>query len=371
MKKRQWAIVAAIGVLVLSFVVKNSIQTPPDEESIGRSAAARGVEVFKAQLSAVPVYIRVNGKLSATQKIQLYAEVNGILKPGPKPFEAGINYQQGETLLRLENAEAQAAYEAAKNTYINTLTRVLPDLKLDFPQAFEAWYAYLSKVTSSATVPKPESPEDAKLRLFLTGQGVYRDYQNLASANVRLSKYQITAPYTGTLTEALVERGSLVRPGQPLGEFIAAGTYELEATLSEADVNLIAIGDTVYLTTNGGKQEFTGTVFRKNAKVNASSLRVSIFIKVSGPNLRDGMFLSGRIRGSEIANATSIPRNLVLEQNLLYTVKDSSLSPLRLQIAHKTAEELVVTNLPPGTLVPKQPVPGAYAGMPVKIIKGN
>jgi multidrug efflux pump subunit AcrA (membrane-fusion protein) len=371
MKKRQWAIVAAIVVLGLALLVKNLIQTPPDEESISRNAAARGVAVFEVKNGTVPTYIRVNGKLSASQKIDLYAEVTGLLQPGTKPFETGISYQKGQTLIRLENAEAQSAYETAKSNYINTITRVLPDLKIDFPESFDNWFDYLSSITSSGSVKQPATPSDDKLRLFLTGQGVYRDYQNLVLAKVRLEKYVISAPFTGTLTEAFVETGSLVRPGQPLGEFIAEGNYELEVTVSEKDLSLINLGDTVYLKNNDNQQEYKGTVFRKNAKVNANSLRVSIIIKLSNSNLRDGMFLSGRIRGSDITNAIALPRNLVLEQNLVYTIKDSVLAPLRVQIAHKTAEQVVAKNLPQGTLIPKEPVPGAYSGMPIKIIKGN
>ncbi len=371
MKKRQWSILAAVVVLGLAFLTYNQLKTPPEKEALSRSVSARGVEVTEIQNGPVPLTIRVDGSLKATQKIELYAEVNGILQPGPKPFEAGVSYQKGQTLLSLNNTEARAAYEAQRNTYINTLARLLPDVKIDYPESYEQWYNYLNEITKSKKVPQPAIPQNDKLRLFLTGQGLYRDYQNLASSRERLSKYQIQAPFNGTLTEALVETGTLVRPGQPLGEFMAQDVFELEATVGSSQLAFIKIGDSVQLQNPEGTQSWQGTVSRINSKVNSSSLRVSVFIQVSGEYLQDGQFLTGTIQTQTIPKAAKVARNLVVQRNKLFVVADTVLRSVKLEIIHKSPETVVVTNLPNGTRVPKKPVPGAYSGMPVKIIKGQ
>jgi multidrug efflux pump subunit AcrA (membrane-fusion protein) len=370
MKKRQWSIIAAAGVLVLAYLVYSFIKEPPPKEQANRKASARGVEVLEVTNGPVTLYTRVNGSLKARQKIALFAEVSGLLQAGPKPFESGIRYQKGETLLSLNRSEAKAAYEASRSTYINTVARLLPDVKLDYPQAFTQWKDYLDQITSQNSVPAPAQPQNDTLRLFLTAQGLYRDYQNLASARERLQKFTITAPFTGVLTEAQVETGTLVRPGQPLGEFSAVGAYELEATVPRSALAYITVGDSVLLQNPDGPESYTGQVARINAKVNSSSLRVSVFINLQGENLQDGQFLTGRIKTETLPKAFALPRKLVVEQNKIYSLsKDTLLQKTDLEVLHKSTQEVVVGNLPNGLQIPKKPVPGAYTGMPVKIIE--
>ena len=62
-----------------------------------------------------------------------------------------------------------------------------------------------------------------------------------------MSKYQIRAPFSGTLTEALVSPGTLVRIGQKLGEFIDPSIYEMEVSINSEFANLLKVGNSVVL----------------------------------------------------------------------------------------------------------------------------
>lgn len=368
MKRRQWAIVAGLAIIVMAILLMNVLKNSGQDQLEKKPRVAQTVEAITVTNKTVPVYIQVDGPLRAKNKIQLFAEVNGILQRGDKPFEEGVRFEKGETLLELESSEAKSAYQAAKNQYITSLTQALPDIKLDYPEEFPQWQEYLNATASSGRIPAPPVPDNEKLRLFLTSRGVYSNYENLNSNRIRLAKYKITAPFGGVLTEALVQEGTLVRPGQALGEFIEPHQFEMIATVKSQEITKIEIGDSVLLTSPDMKGQWTGRVYRTNAKVDPSSLRVQIFISLSGRELRDGMYLSGKIKGDAIENAYRIPRKLIFNQNSLYIVQDSVLQEKQVEVIHSSPQWLVVKGLAEGTQIPAHSVPGAYSGMPVKTV---
>lgn len=359
---------AGLAILGLAILLMNVLKNSGQEKLEKKPRLAQAVEVLTVSNTTVPLFIEVDGPLRAKNKIQLFAEVNGILQVGQKAFEEGVRYQQGEVILALESSEAKSAYLAAKNQYITTLTQALPDIKLDYPEEFKPWQDYLSQITSSRSIDAPPVPENTKLRLFLTSRGVYSNYENLNSSRIRLSKYQITAPFNGVLTEALVQEGSLVRAGQALGEFIEPNQFEMIATVRSQEIAKIEVGQKVQLRSPDTQGQWTGTVYRTNAKVDPNSLRVQVFIAVSGQELRDGMYLSGKVRSKAIDNAYRIPRKLIFDQNSLYVVQDSVLQEQAVEVIHSSPQWLVVKGLEDGTQIPANTVPGAYPGMPVKTV---
>lgn len=369
MKKRQWIIIAGLAVLVLSFLLMQWLGSQTPEQSPVKARALQGVEVLKVQNENTSTFIKVDGPLAAVRKIQLFAEVTGVLEDGPKAFKTGVEYRKGEILLSIENSEARANYEASLNQYISTLSRALPDVKLDYPQAYQRWQKHLKALQGKGALPEPPRPENEKLKLFLTGQGVYRDFENLRSAQIRLSKFTLRAPYNGVLTEANIETGTLVRAGQALGEFMATDVYEMETSVSPREAELIEKGDSVKLYRSDGRGPFTGVVHRKNAKVDPSSLRLKIFIRLKGESLHDGLYMKGQIRGKVLENSYRLDRNLLIDRQSVYLVRDSSLVKQPVEILHREPGEVVVRGLPDGAQLPKKPVPGAYPGMRVKIVK--
>ncbi len=368
MKKRQWAIVGGVAIIVLALFTYRFLANTPAEQKPANKTPVKGVTVMIVKNHTVPVEVKLNGKLHARNKISIFAEVSGVLQSGRKKFEEGVRFRKGEIMLQLENSEATSAYLSARSQYVNTLTQALPDIKLDYPSYFEEWRAYLEQISQGNRVPEPPRVNDDKLRLFLTGRQVYSSYQNLQSSMVRLSKYNISAPFDGVVTESKVDPGILVSPGQQIGEFIEPGDYELEATVSASELALIQVGDSVELSSPDNDRRYSGVVFRSNAKVDPQTQRVKVFVKVKDENLRDGLFMTGRVAGRQVTDAFRLDRKLLYDETFTYTVADSSLLKQALQIVQKSPGSVIVRGLSEGALIPSQPISGAYTGMPVQVI---
>ena len=369
MKKRQWAIIGGAVILLAAFLLQKRLANTPDEETVSRRLPVKGVEVIRIENQDVPVEVHLDGKLSALRKIELYAEVNGVLRSQNRKFEEGIRYRKGETLLSLENSEATAAYLAAKSEYINVVTQALPDIQIDYPDVYNTWQSYLDRASSQEHIPNPPETDEDQLHLFLTGRGVYSSYQNMESARIRLSKYRLTAPFDGIVTESMVDPGTLVRAGQRLGEFIAPGSYELVSAISTAELDLIKTGDKVILTSPDTSGQWTGEVFRINAKVDPATQRVKVFVRVEADDLRDGMFMNASIKGQVVSSAFSLPRKLIYENEYTYVVEnDSILSRKKLEIVLSSPGNVIGRGLPDGSLVPTEPITGVFSGMKVKVV---
>jgi membrane fusion protein (multidrug efflux system) len=367
MKKRQWAIMGGFLLLAFAIWLKNQLSQSVDEKAPPSITSIKAIRVDTVKNGSVPLNIKVDGPLEAQQKIDLFSEVNGVLSLQATKFDAGRIYRKGEVLLDLDDSEALSSYRALKSQYLNVLGQAIPDIKIDFPSHFDSWYKHLQSI-SAGNWAAAEKVQDQKLRLFLSARGLYSAYQNAESARIRLEKYQIRAPFDGVLTEALVEPGQLIRVGQKLGEFMGKGKFEMITSLSISEVPLVNIGDTVYLQSNGRDKEYQGIVYRKNAKIDPSTQRVSIFIILEDESLVDGEYLRGTIAGPRIENALALSRNLLHKKASIYTFKDSILVESSLEILHQSPERVIVRGLQDGELIPQKPIAGAYVGMPVKII---
>ncbi len=368
MKTRQWAIVGGLAILVLSLVINNVLSRLEKEKQSPPRASVKGVEVKTVKNEDTPVIVYLDGKLNAVNRIELYAEVNGILQKGAKRFEEGISYRKGEIILKLDDSEAKANYMAVKNEFTNVLTQALPDIQIDFPQAYPEWKKYLEKVTALTFIPPLPLVNNPQLRLFLTGRAVFSSYQNLKSNKVRLSKFSITTPFSGVVTQALVKEGALVRAGQKIGEFIEPGFYELEATVSFQELQLLKKGDAVSLTSPDMEGKWTGEIYRINAAVDPSTQRVKLFIRVKADDLAHGIFMNAFASGTTIKKSFRLPRKLLYNDSFTYVVKDSILTAIPLQVLKRDPGDVIVRGLPDGAQLPLQPIPGAFEGMKVKIV---
>jgi hypothetical protein len=92
-----------------------------------------------------------------------------------------------------------------------------------------------------------------------------------------------------------------------------------------------------------------------------------VYISVSAPDLREGMYLQGDIEGLHIENAIALPRRLLVDNNHVYTVaNDSILQKTQIEIVEYTENDALVRGLPDGARVVYEVMPGAFTGMVVR-----
>lgn len=319
--------------------------------------------------STIPIVISANGNLTAKQRVELYSEVQGIFKTGSKLFKPGQKFNKGETLIRLDASEYYASVQSAKSSLYNSIAAIMPDLRLDFPNVFQKWQGYLNSFDLNKTTPKLPEISDEKENYFITGRGIVSAYYSVKNLEQRLTKYRISAPFSGILTEALVTEGTLVRSGQKLGEFINPSVYEMEVAISKSFADILKEGESVSLSSLDHTKTYEGEVSRVNGSIDATTQTITVYIEVNHADLKEGMYLEAKLNAEKVENAIEIDRNLLLDSEEIFVVNDSLLDVISVKPVHFSSEKVVLKEVPNGTIILRKPVPGAYAGMHVKAAK--
>ncbi|KAA2219747.1 efflux RND transporter periplasmic adaptor subunit [Maribacter flavus] len=356
-----------IVLIVASFFLAKVII---DNKKVFKPRAQKVVKTVFTEVvenKTIPIVVSANGNLRAKQRVELYAEVQGVFRRGSKLFKEGQAYKQGETIISIDADEYTASVQSAKSNLYNELTSIMPDLRLDYPDFYPKWQKYLNGFDLSKSTPKlPEMTSESE-RFFITGRGILSSYYNVKNLEQRLSKYRIVAPFTGVLTEALVTEGTLVRSGQKLGEFINPGVYELEVSVSKSFTDLLKVGESVELTSLDGEEVYTGKVTRINGRVDQASQTIKAYIEVDNDKLREGMYLEANLDAKKEENAIEIDRSLLLEGNKIFVVRDSVLDLIDVKPVYFSEKSVVLKDVPNGMTIMSKPLIGAYTGMAVKV----
>ncbi len=372
MNKRK-IILSILGVLLIigAFFGMKAIA---DSEKSFRPKAEKVVKtVFtqKVKNGSIPIVVPANGNLRAKNRVELYAEVQGVFRGGNKLFRAGQEYRKGETIIRIDAAEYAASVQSAKSNLYNELTSIMPDLRLDYPEIFPKWESYLNGFDMKASTPDLPEMTSEKEKFFISGRGILTSFYNTKNLEQRLSKYWISAPFNGILTETLVTEGTLIRAGQKLGEFINTDIYELEVAISKTYSDLLKIGEEVALTNLNDSKTYKGKVARINGRVDQASQTIKAYIQVDDKTLREGMYLEAQLDAKEETDAIEIDRNLLLENNQIFVVRDSVLDLIDVKPVYFTDKKVVIKEVPDGTTIMAKPLIGAYTGMAVKIFESD
>ncbi|MBD1262333.1 HlyD family efflux transporter periplasmic adaptor subunit [Maribacter polysiphoniae] len=354
-------LIIVASVFVAKMIIDSKSNARPKAEKIVKTVFAKKVKNGK-----VPIIVPANGNLKAKNRLELYAEVQGVFRGGSKLFRPGQKYSKGESIIRIDASEYKANVQSAKSNLYNELTSIMPDLRLDYPEIFPKWQAYLSGFNIEETTPKLPEMTSEKEKFFISGRGILTTYYNVKNLEQRLSKYRISAPFNGILTDALVTEGTLIRSGQKLGEFINTDVYELEVSISKKFSDLLRVGEQVMLTNLDKVNTYQGKVTRINGSVDQATQTIKAYIEVRDSGLREGMYLEANLDAKEEANAIEIDRNLLLENNRIFVVRDSILDMIDVEPVYFSNKKVVLKNVPDGLTILSKPVIGAYTGMLVK-----
>ncbi len=315
----------------------------------------------------IPIVVKANGNLVASRKVEIYSEVQGIFKESTKPFKSGQSFRKGEILMDIDSREFYTSLLAQRSSLYDLITGMMPDLKFDYPKSFKNWESYLKNFDLNKNLSPLPEPVNDKEKYFVNGRQIVTTYYNIKNLEERYSKYVISAPFSGVLTESVVNPGTLIRSGQKLGEFVALDDFELEVDVNQEYLDILQVGEPVALTDLEGIKEWQGIVRRVNGRLDQTTQTVKVYIGVKGENLIEGMYMEANIAARSETDALEIPRTLLVNENQLFAVNDGKLQILQVNPVYYTDKTAIVKGLQDGTQILSRPLPGAYEGMLVKI----
>lgn len=366
-------IISALGILIVVgalLIARNlSSQNKPKAQKEARPVPTVFTQTVKN--GSTPITVTAGGNLAALDRIELYSEVQGIFEYSAGKFEPGVAYQKGAVLLRINSDEHRANLRAQKSNLYNQIVALLPDMRFDYPDALPNWEKYVQEFDVEGPLKPLPNPGTDKEKLFIAGKGITTLWHNVRNLEERLAKYTIYAPFTGVLTEALVDKGTLIRSGQKLGSFINPAVYELEVAVNAAYADLLRVGNNVVLHNIERSKTWRGQVSRLNSLIDPATQTVQAFIRVSSRDLREGMYLEADLTAKNEPNTFELSRKLLVDDDKLFFVRDTLLDLITIDPVYFKDETVVVRGLPDGTQVLSKALPGAYAGMRIKVFEAE
>jgi len=175
-------------------------------------------------------------------------------------------------------------------------------------------------------------------------------------ARLYLERCSIVAPFSGQISELMVEVGDRVMPGTRLARLTCLDIIEVPVELPISARPNIATGAACSLTVDSNPSlSWQGTVSRLAPVADARSRTFAAYVEVdnrtqSSP-LIPGYFLTAGVRGPLLVGVLAVPRGAIIN-NSLFVVNDNSAHLRRIKVDTVVGETAVVSGeIRPGDLV--------------------
>ena len=314
---RGW-LVALLCLPLLSCGEDASPAAPPKEPP----ALSYPSETVRLDTIERPVHI--TGRVVPLQEVTISAEVPGKVLPMRKIPQEGKHYRKGELLLAIDRERLDYELQSQRAQLVTKLVSILSDLSIDYPEAHPVWEQFTNSIAVDEPLPPLPKLTDEQLNYFISARGIPGQYYQIRAREATLDDYRITAPFSGVLTSANVDPGAVVNPGTPLATLSRTDIYEVRAAVPAAAVPLLRTGQQLSLRAVNTDQTYTGTINRFGAAVDESTQTVTAFVRLSGPELRSGMYLEGALPGRTLEAVADLPREVLTRDNHVHLLRDST-----------------------------------------------
>ena len=340
-----------LGAFALSYLLwlLGQVQPDPVEE-----ASAPDVIVEILTPKDFQIQISSNGTTTPLTQTVLTAEVGGEVIYRSKKFSEGSSVIEGEILAKIDDTDLQLQYKNALLQLANA--EVQHSLQLaEAEVAKEAWEKMGDGVASDLTLKKPQLKQAEALLEVAKAQ--------VSSAEKKLNKTEIIAPYAGRIQNVNIDLGTTIIPGQPVGAIYTSSEIEITLAVKDNDLQFLSIPmdgrkldpseqalvqiKSFYKGKNqtwiGRLERVDGVIDPVTRMINLIAVFKNDFIETDKPNLPIGLFVEAQIDGIILKDIFSIPVNAISENNEVYIVNnDNELVSRQLSILKKYSDFVIV-----------------------------
>jgi membrane fusion protein (multidrug efflux system) len=354
-------IIASILIMIALFGLRS------DPPKVLSTPQIKIVDIEVAHLDDIESEIVGLGRLTSALPLVLFSEVSGVVMEGTIPFQPAQFFRKGDLILKIDDRQIQLDIKSAKSDFLNALSSVLPEIKVDFPKEFEEWESYFNQCDVYSQLPSLPETENQKIKLFLSRFNVYKLYFTVRNLEVRLEKYYFFAPFSGSIISADLRVGSIVRNSSRLGEVINLDILEVEIPIPAQDVVWIDKNKPVTLISSDLGQQWQGKISRIGNSIDPKTQSVSLFVRLiskSLDNIFEGIFLRALIPGKIQKNSILIPRKILYQENNIYCIKNGRLDYRSVEISRRQTESVIVTaGISEGDTIVAEVLQGVATGM--------
>lgn len=349
-----------------------TLQARWSEEPTRRAAREQvfAVNVVTYEPTTVTPVLNTFGELRSRRSLEVRASAGGEVVWLSDKFEEGGRVEEGELLLRIDPANAQAALDTA-NADLSESEAEVRDAERNLAlardevaaaedqlrlreQALQRQRDLLERgVGTDAAVETAELSASSARQSLIAQRGglaqaetsvdqaktaVARDRITLAEAERTLANTEIYASFSGVLSEVAAIQGGLVSANEQLGLLVDPDRLEVSfrvstpqyARLLSTEGQLTGAPVTVRLDVLGVDLNATGTVTRESAAVSEGQTGRLLFASLDNTSgFRPGDFVTVEIEEPELERVAVLPSTALDAANTVLLINDED----RLEVA--------------------------------------
>ncbi|MDD2636652.1 MAG: efflux RND transporter periplasmic adaptor subunit [Bacteroidales bacterium] len=313
--------------------------------------------------------VEYSGRISSFENISVSAEVSGKIMQGSVHFKEGQYFKQGDLLLHIYNEDAEAGLKSLKSNYLRTLSTILPDLSIDYPDNYNTWLSFFNAIDINSKLPELPAINDDQLKVYLASNGVISEYYSLYQQEIKLTKYDIYAPFNGYFKTVNKEVGAIASIGAELAVIIRSDKLEVTVPVLVNDIKRIKAGNEVDIIS--GDDKYTGTVSRIAGFVDESTQSVNVYVNIDNSGagkLLEGEFVDVVFENENQVEGIKIPREALVENNSVYLVKSGVLKLTEINVVQILDDYTVISGVPTGDTIVVESLISVKDGQSVGVI---
>lgn len=368
------------------FTVSSAVQERMNAEprSFPQRERVLSVNVVAVTPERIEPQLTAFGELNSTNTFALRALTSGTVLELSPNFVDGGRVQTGELLVKIDPRDAQssrdridadlrdaeaelrdadralilerdeltaATEQATLRQQALTRQRDLAARGVGTAAAVENAELALSGA-NQAVLSRRQAEAQAQARLDQAATRLDRARLNLADADRALNDTEITAPFSGTLSDVTISQGLRVTANERLGELIDKDNLEVAFRLSTAqyarltgdDGNLMSAPVVVELEAQGLSLTAQGQITRESASVGEGQTGRLLFARLENASgLRAGDFVTIRVtepalRGVALVPATAIGAN----DSALMLDAENRLSEVPVDVLRRQGNDVII-----------------------------
>jgi RND family efflux transporter MFP subunit len=314
-----------ISILTIALTILASCNG--DKKETLAKEPAIGVKVSGISSDDNSPFVSASGKIEAENSADLSTRMMGYVTK--VHVTVGQKVNAGQSLVSINNTDLQAK-KAQIDASILQSAAGYNSAKKDYER-----FVNLFKQQSASQ----KELDDMTARYEMTKAGLEGAKQMRNEVLAQFNYSNITAPFSGVVTNTFVKEGDMANPGMPLVSVEGASKLQVTAMVTENDITTIKKGMPVKVLVKSSNKKLTGKVSEVSlsAKNTGGQYLVKINLDKTDSSILSGMFVNVRFPVENKSNVSQkdmvlVPESALVKQGQLtgiYTIGNENIAILR------------------------------------------
>lgn len=310
-----------IAILLLSIVLTSC---GGDQKEVADTSKAITVKVSSVHANNNNPFITTSGKIQAVNSAELSTRMMGFVNK--IHVKVGDKVKKGQLLISIQSTDLQAKM-AQVNAGITEATAAFNNAKKDYNR-FKSLFA-----DNSAS---QKEMDDISTHFEMARARLEAANQQKIEVNSQFSYFNITAPFSGVVTNKFIKTGAMASPGMPLISVESPEKFEVTALVPESEISQIKPSIQVDVIVKSLGKTIKGKVSEvsTSAKNTGGQFLVKVALEKTEAAILSGMYTTVQFpveKNTESA-LVLIPTDVIITHGQLsgiYTVSQTNTALLR------------------------------------------